>query len=143
MADEQDFWYKLNFSLMHHPMEMNALESLKDMKMLGLDLLAGFLTEVLATIFFKQHKFNPFNIGLILGSRALVDLIYYHTVSKTNAFGGSLLELIFSIIVFALAFPFFNFINFESDPKLQPGSLRYGILTLFVLFATARVTNWG
>ena len=129
-----DFWHELNMSLMHHPMEMNAMQSLKDMKMIKLDLLSGFLAEVLINSIFTQYKFNPLNIGLILASRSIVDTVYYYTISKTNAFGGTLLELGLSLLVYPLLFKMLN-----------PGGkiFMHGLLNLIILFAVARVTNWG
>jgi hypothetical protein len=133
---EDGFWNDVNFIMMHHPMHMNALESFQDKKMIGLDLLSGFITEILMKFLFPEHQFNPLNMGLILASRSLVDILYYYLVSKTNAFGGSLLELGLSIPVFALLFRLVN-------PNFQGSLLKVGIMQLIVLFALARVTNWG
>ena len=135
-TETKDFWEKINWIMMHHPMPpMNAIESLMDMKMLKLDLVAGLVAEMLVQFLFPKYTFNPLNIVLILTSRAIVDSLYYHLVSKTKAFGGSTLELVLSIPVFSLLFKMFN-----------PGGgigIGHGLIFIIVLFATARVTGWG
>jgi hypothetical protein len=136
MADAK-FWNDLNMSMMHHgPMHMNALESLKDEKMIYLDLLSGVLAEILMKFLIPEHKFNPLNIGLVLASRSIVDFLYYHIVSKTNAFGGTLLELGLSIPVFVLLFKTVN-------PNFSGSLMKVGVVQIIVLFAMARVTGWA
>ena len=130
------FLDELNFSLMHHPMQMNAMESLKDVNMIKMDLLSGFLAEVLINYIFTDYKFNPLNMGLILASRSIVDTLYYYLISKTNAFGGSLLELSLSILIYPLLF---KMLNMGRNQML----FMHGLLNVIVLFAVARVTNWG
>lgn len=136
MENSSNFWNELNFSLMYHSMEMNALESLKDTKMIKLDILSGLLAEILIKFIFREnYKINPLNIFLILASRSIVDVLYYNLISKTDAFGGSLLEIGLSIIVFALLYKIIN-------PGRNLG-LIHGLIHLIVLFAVARITNWG
>lgn len=137
-TEKKDFWEEINWIMMHHPMKpMNAMESLMDMKMLQLDLIAGLVAEMLVKLLFPKYTFNPLNISLIIASRAIVDSLYYYLVSKTNAFGGSMLEFVLSIPVFSLLFKMFN-------PRAGVvGGFGHGLIFIAVLFAVARVTGWG
>lgn len=119
---------------------MNALESAMDPSMLYLDVLAGLLGSYLAT----QVKRGPSRIlwsfvFLILVSRVIVDLVYYYGVSKRKAFGGTLQEMFWGLIVWILL----ACIIVTNTSVTRRQACIVGISQVVILFAVARVTGWG
>lgn len=125
-------------------MKMNALESLKDKKMLYLDVVSGVLGVVLFFMVkdgYKNFKFENKMVPLmttILISRIIVDAVYYYAVSKTESFGGSTKELVISSVLW------FVIVYMLSEGKMKPEEMVVLFICLsVVLLAVARLTHWG
>lgn len=142
-------------------MSMNAMESLKDLKMVGLDLVSGLggcvlygmvkkgLDNMSTKDFTNASKSAyidmVYSTFLVLVSRVIVDFLYYHLQSKTNRFGGTNLEFILSSIVWLLLmfsykktmYPLLTTASLVNDVVIQY------LATFLVMLATARLTGWG
>lgn len=142
-------------------MKMNAMESLKDPSMLYLDLVAGFGGCVLFAVLQKGAKnvsvktFTKapvsmyvdmlFSTVLVLISRVIVDYSYYNLKSKTEYFGGSNEEFLYSSLVWLTLMSIYKKLMY---PKKCMGMLMKEVVlqylsTFLVMLATARVTGWG
>jgi hypothetical protein len=116
--------------------------------MIYLDVLAGITGLILSSLVikgvdnFEFTKMNYYIVPVVLISRLIIDYIYHSFVSKTDFFGGSLNEFVFSSILW------FVLIKFVL-PLISTQSLSNNhILIIFaasviMMFAIARVTNWG
>jgi uncharacterized membrane protein len=86
-------------------MKMTAMQSVKDQNMLILDLAAGALgssmyySMLYGVDNFQIAQIQPIDYGLILISRLIADIIYHNFVSKNNKFGGSIEELVASVVI--------------------------------------------
>jgi hypothetical protein len=124
--------------------DMNAMESLQDKNMVYLDLLSGFIGALLFLVMESGYlninwnwKTVIFGTLAVLVSRVIVDFIYYHTVSKTEKFGGTLKEfLISSAVWWVLAFIMLG------DLSLIEKFIMYA-MTFWSMLAISRLTHWG
>ena len=125
---------------------MNAMESLKDKKMLYLDILSGISGLVL--FFLIKNGMNNFKfekclipvIFAVILARVIVDAIYHYAVSKTKTFGGSNSEFLWSSLLwFLMVIPFLHLCKHGGIKN----SIILYICTLISMMAIARVTKWG
>ena len=124
-------------------MNMTAMESLMDPNMVYLDLLAGITGVVLSRLIvsgLSAFKFSNVYITIafaVLISRIIVDYLYDALVSKSDAFGGSMLEFGASSIVWlcivSLVYPSLTWKN----------KIVLYLSTVVMMLAIARATRWG
>jgi len=142
-------------------MQMNAMESLKDMNMLYLDLISGLGGCVLFSmvkkgtnnITTKTFMNTPtkvyvdivFSTVLVLISRIIVDFSYYHLKSKTENFGGSNKEFLYSSLVWLALMSVYKKLMYpkKSTVVLMKDIVLQYLVTFLVMLSTAKVTGWG
>lgn len=123
---------------------MTAMQSLKDMNMIYLDLVAGLGGFALSHMLhngvdsFSLNKVQWMPVLAVLGSRLVVDFLYHHMVSKSAKFGGSGMEFLLSSLVWYAVMTFVLMPNKSNKRKM----VLYAS-TVLVMMATARVTRWG
>ena len=127
-------------------MKMNAMESLKDKNMLYLDLLSGITGLIL--FFLIKNGMNNFSfekclipiIFAVILARVVVDAVYYYTVSKTESFGGSNGEFLWSSLLwFLMVVPY---IMYFCNGGVKNSVILY-TCTFFSMMALARLTRWA
>jgi|GEM_PF-6235934 len=128
-------------------MTMTAMQSLKDPKMLYLDISAGVFGLILFNLVTHgQSKFDikkyPLHLAaMVLVARVIVDFMYNTFVSKTDQYGGSNLEFFASS---AMWFMIMYFMNKQMDHGLSMKNIAVlYAMTLLAMFAIARLTHWG
>jgi hydrogenase-4 membrane subunit HyfE len=142
-------------------MHMTAMESLKDVNMIALDLVAGTTGLILFLLILngiKNYTKTVTESGmsliplvfLVLISRIIIDFVYDKFVSKTNFFGGSNEEFIYSSLVwFVLAFVYVKFVTKKNkvfgttNTTIVYKLVGLYISTVIMMMATARLTHWG
>ena len=127
-------------------MSMTALESLKDKKMLYLDISAGALG--LFTTY-QMSCGNKLNINylillviiFILISRIFVDFVA-HIITPESAFGGSNAEFLYSSLVYIIITSIFiKYNDFDKqDTFMIPKLFLNSVVSMMGI---ARMTRWG
>ena len=123
-------------------MKMTAMESLKDVNMMWLDLLAGLGGSYLTSMMTGGLKMELFDVIAVLLARGIVDYAYAKGISETDKYGGTLKELFASSIMWFIIQYLHCSLLYGEKLKIQKLATKF-CMTLLVMLAVARLTGWG
>lgn len=132
-------------------MKMNAMESLKDKKMLYLDIVSGLMGWLLYNALVKGLDKSQITSGdrtaivvsilAVFVSRVIADYGYHSLVSKTKTFGGTHTEFLASAVVWlGLIYAYQYYKNKKIDVK---SALTQLACTFIAMLAIAKLTGWA